>query len=194
MATRAGWNEDRRRIYEPPDVCRGNGCSAAAHEGGRCERHWEELLDVTMKRAVRPYEDASSFYVGRTNFPEARLLEHFLKTDGDLRRMAVLHWSACQKETAALEIRLIKRFEPGTNRLKGRNADPGSGGGFSGSWNCVYVAWVPRARDRSIKPNEFREVSSLDANVRMWPERLADASLLRFKGTPAAARQLLRLE
>lgn len=123
-------------IYEPSPTCRGDGCLDAATVGGRCETHWDFLLREIIARAKRPYRDACTFYVGRTNFPSARLLEHFVSSDGELTCMAVFHWSACTSETAELETRLIAHFLEG--RRKSVNKVAESAGTFSSSWNCVY--------------------------------------------------------
>lgn len=181
----------RRGVYEAQDHCREPECDAPSIDAGRCPQHWDELVGTTRKRAARAYSDASEFYIGRTNFPEVRLLEHFVDTDGARRRMAILHWSACWSEIMLLEERLISSFGIDSSRLKGANKDPKSSGTLSGSWNCVYGVWAPRARDLKIKSSAFREVTSLDASQREWPERLTEASLLRFRGTVPRAKELL---
>ncbi len=130
---------------------------------GRCLSH---VIETANKWIVRLYPEVHHLYVGRSNYPERRLLQHFAGKSTvdptkdwsrDRRReyMAVLHWSGSWRETAWVEERLIKL----NDGLKVVNDSPESWGNWSGAWNCVYVCW---AYKQSATPVAFAETHPLE--------------------------------
>jgi predicted GIY-YIG superfamily endonuclease len=87
-------------------------------------------------------------YVGRSNSPERRLLQHFTgqgvsktvrKHPQQRDRLSVIHWTGSWREAAMVEDHLIKHSsaKPGLADLLNSPAE--GWGRFSGPWNCVYV-------------------------------------------------------
>ena len=107
-------------------------------ELARCGKHWDEILGRASKFVEPIVGKARSFYIGRSSFPERRLLEHF--RDGGRNHMAVLHWSSSAGETAKLEECLIAEAK-GAYRGKTANKDRASSGRWEGPWHAVYASW-----------------------------------------------------
>lgn len=107
---------------------------------------------LAIVQGIRRQADA--VYVGRSNYPERRLLEHFtgrsvskkLRGAAVLRdRLTVLHWTGSWREAAMVEEYLIRQSPAATGLPDLLNSDAESWGSFSGPWNCVYVSWAAGA-------------------------------------------------
>lgn len=112
------------------------------------------------------YRQARTVYVGRSNYPERRLLEHWSLRQRP--RLCVLTWTSEWAEAAFLERWLIRRIQ----RLpKGSNADTASSGRWEGAWNCVYLSWEQKTgEDASLLPSSS-VVRGLDDGARLAPIR-----------------------
>jgi len=147
-------------------------------------------LTTQLERQLTPLaRRASKLYVGRTNYPERRLLQHLVKRGTD--RMAVLHWAADWDVVARIETHLIEFAGKWEGKIK--NASVDSTGRWSGAWNCVYLVWEDKASvSNGSKPfSSFRE---LDATTRICPgHHLAQEGpvLLRAATSPTNALQHL---
>jgi len=76
-------------------------------------------------------------YIGRTNFPERRLLQH--RRDKGLNKLFALHWAKTAAAIAKVEEELIQRHAH-LERLE--NAAMDSRGGWGDGQQGVYIAWV----------------------------------------------------
>lgn len=109
------------------------------------------------------YHGARAVYVGRTNHPQRRLLEHALEPAGHTH-LSVLWWSEDWRAVAAMERALVTHL---VGRGKGSNIDRESDGKWRAAWNCIYVLWTPKNGARLVGP-----VQSVDRLVSM-PSRHA---------------------
>lgn len=76
-------------------------------------------------------------YIGRTNFPERRLLQH--RRDKGLNKLFALHWAENAAAIVKVEEELIERHAH-LERLE--NAAIDSRGGWGDGPHGVYIAWV----------------------------------------------------
>lgn len=145
----------------------------AAQAGQAVDLPCPECLS-SIRRALLGYIDeidalAHQFYVGRSNFPERRLLEHFSRpekiqrgetwaTEVTPNRLSVLHWSASWQEIADLEIAVIAEDQR-RGKLKLLNADAESWGRWDGAWNCLYVLWAAK---RNVLPDALPPAKPVD--------------------------------
>jgi hypothetical protein len=146
---------------------------------------------------------AHQLYIGRSNYPERRLLEHFSSPDkirhGETwasevapNRLSVLHWSASWQEVADLEKSLIAEYQR-RGKLKLLNADAESWGRWDGAWNCLYVLWAGKRSVKSdtlprAKTVEHLQWASIQPDRAQWripPQHLTVGDAL---GTPEAAK------
>ncbi len=123
-----------------------------------CDVHWKHLDTHLGELTAWIGRGAASLYVGRTNYPERRLLTHFADKDHD--RFAILHWTAHRYEIEAIEKSLIEVVKTKFSK-KGKNKSSDSEGKRSGPWNAVYVSWREMAKSPPI-PTLWREVRNLD--------------------------------
>ncbi len=147
--------------------CRARGCTSEIRDAHfYCGRDWRNLGEQLVTAVENVYPDAARIYLGRTNYPERRLLEHRVKFG--LKRLAVLHWAGCKDEIAEVEEWLIASFK-GERKLE--NTSDASEGGWYGHWNCVYVAWRPKEGAARWPGTAFERVSELDLGHRLVPDR-----------------------
>lgn len=125
-----------------------------------------QLGNGLLAAVDRIYPDAQAVYVGRTNYPELRLLE--LREQKGSTRMAVLHWASCRHEAAVVESHLI---EACMGRAKVTNASAKSSGGWFGHWNCIYLVWHPRRGASESERTAFGRVEHLDRGHCIVPTR-----------------------
>lgn len=147
--------------------CRWGEC-VAEHPGDfYCHAHYARLLSGLEETIKHIYGAASTVYIGRSHYPEQRLLYH-RKDDrlGNNDHMAVLHWSGDPEEIMQLETRLIANNH---GRLKLKNDCLESKGRVVGMWHCVYVVW--RWKKDSDKWPGFSDVDALDLGRRLAPVR-----------------------
>lgn len=147
-----------------------------------CAPHWKALLDDLQASATRIAKGAREIYIGRTNDPERRLLEHH--TDFERDWMAVLHWSSDQDEIEYIEEALIERT---SFLLKQANEVVSATGRWHGHWNCVYVSWARKASARAEPAPPAREVEGLG-----HPRLVPDCG--RFPRAPDLLRAVLSRE
>lgn len=136
----------------------GRELGAGAGNSLYCVDHWRDLTGKLEEVLEFIGRGATSIYVGRSNYPERRLLEHLRDREHD--KLSVLHWSANRFEIEDVEKILIaytKRRFP----LKGENRDDESSGRLSGPWNAAYVSWKEKSKTLPI-PVRWRAVAHLD--------------------------------
>jgi hypothetical protein len=97
------------------------------------KQDWSRTTDVIENISGR----ATRLYLGRTWFPERRLLEH--RRDKGLNKLFTLFWSDDLDEVARAERSILKKFGELAN-LENSVAD--SRGGWRAGSNGVYVAWT----------------------------------------------------
>lgn len=152
------------RAYAP--ICREQRCKAPIPRGADfyCEKHATKLVDHLNEWISGIMDVAQAVYLGRTNHPERRLLEHHHAEGRD--HLAVLHWASDWAEAAAVEELVIREFR---HKAKLKNISPDADGRFSGAWNCVYVSWTWKA---SLVPPRrgATPVSGLCWRKRLWPD------------------------
>src|SRR2546430_12765765 len=82
-----------QRPIQSIQPCRGTNCGAEAR-GPKlryCDACLEALLVDLVSIVKELGSSASKTYIGRTSFPERRLLEHFIASDRD--HLVILHWA-----------------------------------------------------------------------------------------------------
>jgi hypothetical protein len=150
------------RICRAPD-----GCDVALRdEQFYCRTHFDELLRGLVTNIERFYGRARDIYIGRSHYPEKRLLQH--RSKKDLDHLAVLHWAGDRAEIEELETSLIRAFR---ERLKTLNRIGDSDGRWSGHWYCVYVAWAEKERAGAWPWTRRTPVRHLDYGHRLAPDR-----------------------
>jgi hypothetical protein len=138
--------------------CRIANCAALLRSSSAfyCPSHWDALLDGLVATIEPIAREAREIYIGRSNDPERRLLEHYEQSGRDL--MAVLHWSSDQEEIEIIEKELIER----TSRFrKQANESSKPHGSWYGHWNAVYLSWMWRAASRGLPSLRFKNVDGL---------------------------------
>ncbi|HEU4578246.1 MAG TPA: GIY-YIG nuclease family protein [Polyangiaceae bacterium] len=104
---------------------------------------------------------ADGVYVGRTAFPERRLLEHLRKDHRD--RLSILHWAASLEEAEAFE-RQIHDFVKDLSRQE----QPRAGGRFSRCHHAIYLSWTPSSTFPAGQLFHHALVTEL-LGARQWP-------------------------
>jgi hypothetical protein len=134
-----------------------------------------------MKDQILDVKDvASALYVGRTSFPERRLLQHYSNADRD--HLLVLHWAACWPEVEYFEERLIEAFSY-LNRVG--NESLTSEGAHSSPWSVLYVSFALK-HAIPVVPGSTA-VFELHWRDRLWPDPA-------FPSVPTLLRADLELE
>jgi len=153
-------------------TCRANDCWREPNRKGfLCGVHDKEL-DRAISRILDAVAEVSAdVYVGRSAYPERRLLEH-VRDSGSRPRcnLAVLNWTCDWGETEALEKRVI-RAANARFTMKGKNRSKDSDGKWRSDWNCVYIAWIPKANGGSLTRWPVVTVTDLDPSRRLVPRR-----------------------
>lgn len=171
--------------------CRWGECSSEHPSDVYCDRHYAMLTSNLEDILEHIYGAAKAVYIGRSHFPEQRLLFH--RADdrlGNNDHMAVLHWAGDPEEIMRLEERLLANHH---GRLKLKNDSLESRGSIVGKWHCVYVAWRWK-KDSHMWPG-FTDVVALDLGRRLAPVRHhllgRNPEYLRTTLTPAQAAALV---
>ncbi len=131
-----------------------------------CATHHQDLMQHLSRRIEEVRKRARVAYLGRSHFPEQRLIEH-RASEKMLTRLTVLHWAADWDEIEYLETWAIKNHP---KRRKGLNKSRNSKGGLFGPWNCLYLAWTPKKGEKRRSLRESRLVTRLDWSRRLWPD------------------------
>lgn len=151
---------ERRRAEV--DYCR--ECSRSFH--GERVYYCESCRALLWKRIERDVSEvggraAQGVYVGRTAYPERRLLEHLQKDGRD--RLSILHWAASLEEAEDFErwiLRLVKdRSDQG---------DPRAGGRFARCHHAIYLSWTPSSTFPANQLVHHALVTEL-MGARQWP-------------------------
>ncbi len=140
-------------------LCRNVSCQKnATRKGFFCSSCMEALTLFVDKNINSIKAKSEKFYIGRTNYPERRLLEHALESERT--NLTVLHWAVDKDEIRYLEKFFIERHPDSENE------DSESFGSAVGAFNALYVSW----EEKSSKNIKGGEVEDLDAANRLWPE------------------------
>jgi len=140
--------------------CRNCGTPVHGVDVFYCRTCWPPLWDRIERDLTRIIEvSASTPYVGRTAFPERRLLQHL--SESGRERLSIVHWADSLEEAEDFEQRISQRVRP-------RSDDGGRSGRFSRGHHAVYLSW------RQLRSPSCGQ---LDANVevrelpglRCWP-------------------------
>jgi hypothetical protein len=104
---------------------------------------------------------AKGVYVGRTAFPERRLLEHLQKDRRE--RLSILHWAGSLEEAEAFEIKIHDLVKDLSHQEQ-----PRAGGRFSRCHHAVYLSWSPRSTSSADHLAHQALVTDL-LGARQWP-------------------------
>ena len=174
------------------------------------ERVWKRV-SALQKVINEIAEECRSIYIGRTNCPERRLMEHCKKKKNF--QMILLHWTPDWSEVMAMEECLIELTRE-NRKLENKSGDSMAMGEMYGTWQCLYlrVEWkhdadqsrlcehdADQSRLRiskkaksigSLSPDTLRITSELSVLPRLKLKRKTDIDeqLLRDKIRKAASR------
>ena len=98
------------------------------------------FIDAVLGKAKRAY-------IGRSNFPERRLLEHMAESKRN--KLLSVYWANSKEEAKAAEEALIKKYG---NRLKLENKAPDARGRWGLPPHAVYISWVWSAGNAQETP------------------------------------------
>jgi hypothetical protein len=104
---------------------------------------------------------AQGVYVGRTAYPERRLLEHLQKDGRD--RLSILHWAASLEEAEDFE-----RWILGLVKDLSNQGQPRAGGRFARCHHAIYLSWTPRTTFPANQLVHHALVTEL-MGARQWP-------------------------
>lgn len=170
------------------------------------ERVWKRV-SALQKVVNEIAEECRSIYIGRTNCPERRLMEHCKKKSKTDYHMILLHWTPDWSEVMAMEECLIELTRENRN-LENKSGD--SMGDMYGTWQCLYlrVQWKstpdqPKAkreaqrRQRSRKLRRLRiskakSIHSLSLDTLRITSELSVLPRLKLKKNTDIDEQLLR--
>jgi hypothetical protein len=133
------------------------------------------------------HDIAHEIYVGRTAFPERRLLQHL---DSDGRDwLSILHWADSLEDAETMEQWVLERVR---NSPKLAQQQLRRGGKFSRSFHAIYVSWTRDVLRQEPDGPQFR-VAELPGD-RRWPSRAAEFGVehLRSASSRAQAAAALR--
>lgn len=191
MADKPAKTEAKRNPKEVSNtVCAECRAAMPASELPRCAACFAALVDACAANIDRLYIGARQIYIGRTNHPQRRLLEHAIEPARNTN-LSVLAWSRDWREVAVLEEALVARF---SGRGKATNIDRASDGRFRAEWNCLYCNWAPKNGFALSKENPIQEVDRLISaparhNADLWrgvPEQFVLGESLKQSSRPSA--------
>lgn len=182
--------------------CAVRGCPAKIEDShGFCTKHADEIYDEAVWQVDDVLGVASELYLGRTDFPERRLLEHFVSSKRDF--LLVLHWTANWAEAKEFEEGLIHAFKQESKYLRIKNESLGSEGRYGSPWNAVYISFALKNNAPRELPGSLT-VEYLHWRNRLWPNPVlpnppvllccrftkeeAEAEIARFKAATDPAR------
>lgn len=144
-------------------LCRNPSCKKK-HRGEffcrDCMATLESYVDDLINE-IKP--ESREFYIGRTNYPERRLLEHALFFGRT--KLTVLHWAAEWDEIDYLESLFIEKHQG----RKSKNQTDEATGKKSGSFNALYISWEKKAK-ATLENWILEPVTDLEPANRMWPK------------------------
>lgn len=168
-------------------TCGFTGCVRTPDAIGMfCKVHGQEIAETMARRVEDALDVASTLYLGRTGFPERRLLEHQAAHGRD--HLVVIHWAASWPEAEHFEELIIDRFRKFT-RLQ--NIDDASSGRHGSPWNALYLSFA--LKQSVARLPAALDVSDLHWRHRLWPNPQTPAPpvLIRTPLTKAAAAEVL---
>lgn len=145
-------------------TCKSPPCLEVVERGFYCADCYHQLWDRIQRDAHIVDGEAAETYVGRTAFPERRLLEQLHQRE--FPYLSILHWTNGLQEADHFEEKLIRDLRRGRKLV---NADDRADGKYTGHFHAIYVAWLPK-RGASPKTRlPIREVDAFDAGRYAWP-------------------------
>jgi len=144
-----GYCQECSRTFEQADGFYCEGCWAT--RWARIERDAREIRGSA----------AQGVYVGRSAYPERRLLEHLMKDKRD--RLSILHWASSLEEAEAFEIKIHKIVEDISDQTQ-----PRAGGRFARCHHAIYISWTARSGFPADQLVHHTLVTEL-MTARQWP-------------------------
>ncbi len=147
--------------------CRHPKCDKLLSKAGmsHCPKHRRKLLSNMMDMIGAVKGHAATLYVGRSAYPERRLIEHL--RDRDLTHLFPLHWATEKEEAVVVEKELIERVK---KKYRKAHFEMSTGGKSVGEWHAVYVAWARAKNAGQFDALPVREVADLDWGNRLLPQ------------------------
>jgi hypothetical protein len=150
--------------HEPAaQTCRKCGQSIHGQDIFYCETCSAVLLERIERDATRIADAAVALYVGRTAFPERRLLEHLFDSRRD--RLSILHWADSLEEAEVFERSIFKLVG---NTGKTDQDEPRMRGRFSRGHHAIYISWNSRSAPVGAEQRLEPFVTTLPGQ-RRWP-------------------------
>ena len=150
----------------------------AAFQRGPCSPAVMARIDAELAAID---DIAHEIYVGRTAFPERRLLRH-LDSDGRAW-LSILHWTDSLEDAETMEEWVFERVR---HSPKIAQQQLRRGGKFSRSFHAIYVSWTPDALRKEPDGPQFR-VEELPGD-RRWPSRGAEFSVEHLHSASSRAQ------
>ncbi len=144
------------------EPCAYRGCVDNAGQSQMfCKHHDDDVFSRAYAAIRDVLSVGSAIYIGRTGFPERRLLEHAL---AERDHLLLLHWAASWPEAEEFETRLIESCSH-LNRIENETTE--SAGRFTSPWNAIYVSFRLKHRVHALPGTQ--EVTRLHWRLRTWP-------------------------
>lgn len=144
------------------ETCR--DCAASLHYTDRfyCATCSPPIWDRIARNVARIEKMATDPYVGRTVFPERRILQHLIENGRD--RLSVLHWADSLEEAELFEKDIFKLVQNNSSQ-----AAPRTGGGFSRGHQAIYLSWrLNGGSPQGAPPCDELLIETLPGR-RLWP-------------------------
>jgi hypothetical protein len=160
-----------------------------------CPSCWKILFARIQQDLATVNKQAHHIYIGRSNFPEERLLYH--RRDYGETRLSVLHWASSQAEAAKLETVLI---DYASEFGKSVEQDVTSFGSWKGHFHSIYVLWEPKnssswdtSQDHALPVVGAGSTLSLDEGARIFPRRAGEFETVHIvtKANQRSAERIL---
>lgn len=132
---------------------------------------------------------ASGVYVGRSAYPERRLLQH-LQKDGR-ERLSILHWASSLEEAETFETEIHRIVRDISDQHQ-----PRTGGRFSRCHHAIYVSWTASYAFPASQLGHHAVSRNL-MGARQWPappSRFETVHLLCAMSPDEARRSLAALD
>jgi hypothetical protein len=139
--------------------CSGSFQGADYYYCGSCDpKLWARIeRDIRVLRSMA----AEGVYVGRSAFPERRLLEHLEKKGLD--RLSVLHWAGSLEEAESFERRIHGEVKDLTNQ-----EPPRAEGQFARCHHAIYLSWTAKSAFPANQLVHHALITEL-MGARQWP-------------------------
>jgi hypothetical protein len=120
---------------------------------GRIEKEVGQIIAATARKP----------YVGRTAFPERRLLQHLVERQRD--RLSILHWADSLEEAETFERGIFELVRQGAETDQ---KEPRMQGKFSRGHHAIYVSWNSGSSSTAREQRSEFLVTTLPGQ-RNWP-------------------------